>query len=423
MDPLKYRNKIREHAKSKQIPKEQDGIWLDTALPFRHGNLLEDTTRTKILLDELLIGKRKDPNSYPQKLKDLSCLLANLKANGNRPCYVSMSNNAWTHKQYRVAGRYTIEAIRLLADRNLIGRKRGCEKAKRFTRIWAKEELKMRFLADNVEYTPPEYVVLKDANGDLAEYPQTEYTLRVANILRTNHEIDKRAGVLVKIDNQFKRVSTALHAVYLRDFDTYGRCHTATENGYQQLRKEERRNIVIGNEPTTELDYSGLHPRILYAWQDIQYDYDPYMAVSDNQELRGHLKILLLALLNSDTITKAVKAGNWRIYDSTHSNVEKQKLKRLLTVLNTSSKILVKKFIESHPRIAHYFGQADTGLKLMRHDSVIALDIINEFNSRNIPILSIYDSFIVQQQYRELLYDVMNEMYSRNTGGFSCEIK
>ena len=59
----------------------------------------------------------------------------------------------------------------------------------------------------------------------------------------------------------------------------------------------------------------------------------------------------------------------------------------------------------------------------MNKDSKIALSVIGYFTEKNIPILPIHDSFIVQKKYREELRKIMSESFENVTGRFLCPIK
>lgn len=71
-------------------------------------------------------------------------------------------------------------------------------------------------------------------------------------------------------------------------------------DGYQGLSEEERACIHIDGEPTVELDFAGMQPRLLYSWEGIQYAGDPYVLDGD-AELRDLFKIVFLAIINSET--------------------------------------------------------------------------------------------------------------------------
>ena len=59
----------------------------------------------------------------------------------------------------------------------------------------------------------------------------------------------------------------------------------------------------------------------------------------------------------------------------------------------------------------------------MNLDAKIALEVIKHFVKQDKPILDVHDSFIVQAQYRDELFQVMQKVYQQKTGGFSIPIK
>lgn len=71
--------------------------------------------------------------------------------------------------------------------------------------------------------------------------------------------------------------------------------------------------------------------------------------------------------------------------------------------------------IERHRPIAPFFGK-DEGMRLMRMDSSIAIDILYHFAKRGVPCLSVHDSFIVPANSEAELRRVMIEFYQQKTG-------
>jgi hypothetical protein len=418
-----HRQRVAQHIAERHVPIEKDAFRWNRAPQFRHGlQLVESTDALDELLTDLLAARKQEPAKYRDRLRDLGCLIANLLDADKHIIHLSMNNNDWTASRFRTAGHFARAVVKLLLDKGFIGRKKGSEAAKRYTRIWATDELLEMFTGANTEYTPPQFVVLKDHDGDLVEYKHTPHEIRrVHRILEKNHEICRQVEVKGIIRDKFQRLNTSLHAVFLRNWKTYGRMHTATWRGYQGLKRDDRPGITIAGEPTVERDFSGLHPRLLYAWTGVQYDDDPYTSVNAHPELRGFLKVLLLALVNSESLTSAIYAGNFEIWDRRQH--EDYKLYRLLRQLGLRTKDLIQGFMEAHPKIAPCFGRKGLGLDLMHADSKMALDIIDRFNNRRIPILAIHDSFIVPSQFDDTLRETMDEVYQRHTDGFKCPIK
>ncbi len=419
------RQRIKEHILERHIPREQDGHWLNRSQRFYHGLTLKAAFEDKVeqLLEQLLKGKRRDYKELPKKRRDLSILLANLlHAGRHQPVSIPLDESSWKERRGRIAGPYTPKLAHALHESNLIGMKRG--NIGRYSRIWPERALLELFqtttgehnLDDSLEYSPPDFIVLRDKDKNPIDFRDTPETIRIRHILRTNYHITKNANV--KVENQ--TLSTALHAVFSVDLNSGGRLYTATRHGYQQLLRNVRKIITINGEETTELDYSGLHPRMLYAKEGIQYDGDPYAAVDERPELRPYLKVLLLALLNASTESKAVSAGSNHVFEMCEKG--DYSLKHLLRRLKTGPRDLMNKFKVAHSPIKDYFGKG-IGLELMNADSKIMLDIIEHCNLRTIPVLTIHDSIIVASRYRCELTEVLNNTYRKRNDGFTCPIK
>ena len=58
-----------------------------------------------------------------------------------------------------------------------------------------------------------------------------------------------------------------------------------------------RQHITINGMPTVEMDYSALHPRLIYAERGIQYEGDPY-DVGLDESLRPLVKVTFQKLIN-----------------------------------------------------------------------------------------------------------------------------
>ena len=75
----------------------------------------------------------------------------------------------------------------------------------------------------------------------------------------------------------------------------------------------------------------------------------------------------------------------------------------------------------THNKIDKYF-YTGIGVRLQYRDSKIAERILKHFTRKKIVCLCIHDSFIVQEQYKDELIEVMKREYKREMG-FDCELK
>ena len=261
-----------------------------------------------------------------------------------------------------------------------------------------------------------------DCNDPIAV--KSQQRLELVNAINARTEILYRA---LDVDElAFKREVVQLRPIHYRlftdDFRTHGRIYTG-RYGHQGLNKAERYTITFNGEPSTELDYSGLHPRMLYHRRGIDYTADPY-AVSDDEDLnraaRPAVKKAFNALVNAKTRTSALSACNKALVEKGKTGDKLEKAKKLRASLNAVGKKtkfanIIARVLERHDAIGDDFG-SDAGMRLMRIDSAIALEVMTTFAKRAIPILGVHDSFIVPKRYESRLRGVMNRAYLRRLG-------
>jgi hypothetical protein len=162
----------------------------------------------------------------------------------------------------------------------------------------------------------------------------------------------------------------------------------------QNYTKQTRKYFYLNGEPTIEIDYSSIHPHMLYHREGLEFDGDDPYAIEGFD--RDAVKVAFNIMLNKEafganksaakTISKAVGCDN----DTAEA-------------LETAIKAL-------HSPIAHHFSTG-IGLTLQRRDSDIALLVINTFVKELRPIICVHDSFIVSVRDTETLILTMNDSY------------
>jgi len=167
---------------------------------------------------------------------------------------------------------------------------------------------------------------------------------------------------------------------------------------WQNLPKAMRREILINDQPTDEIDYSGLHPSILALEADSRLTGDPYdlegqvvKTIPLNQQ-RAVVKHLVLIAINAKSRPSAFSA-----YRADREKYTNNQLEPLLDA-----------FIEKHPCLEDSIC-TDQGIRLMNVDSQIATHVINRFVAEGKPILPIHDSFIVVREDQHLLRQAMSD--------------
>jgi hypothetical protein len=214
------------------------------------------------------------------------------------------------------------------------------------------------------------------------------------------------------------------YASFVEDFTKGGRIYTG-KYGHQGLLKIERRLIRFDGDESIELDFSGLHPRMLYHLEGIDYGNDPYALWGEDttKEMRELAKVYINALINAKSPESARDACNFKMRQRTKSGDWRTgKAYRVAVQLHGYSKHTGIKFGDLHPivmqkhqRIAHRFG-CDMGIELMRMDAVIALNVMNQFARKGIPCLGVHDSFIVPKRHEQELRETMMGKYAKKVG-------
>jgi len=171
-----------------------------------------------------------------------------------------------------------------------------------------------------------------------------------------------------------------------------------------------RCRLFIDNEPVVELDYSNLHPHMLYSQEEKPVPAgDLYTLEGVGSEKRPVVKKLFNAMLNASRIDSGVKA------------IRREPPEGFAGITTTELKTLSEKILAKHDPICHHFGTG-IGLKLQYKDSCIAEGIMLDLDKKDIVCIPIHDSFIVQAKHEETLRETMAENYRRVMKGEPPEV-
>jgi hypothetical protein len=190
-----------------------------------------------------------------------------------------------------------------------------------------------------------------------------------------------------------------LHRVFTDHLKLGGRYYGAS---WQMFSDNLRKHLFINGNPVVEWDFSGLHLRMLYHLEGMDYPGDPY-AFGSRQE-RPYLKLVSLVMINKKTRRGLIRAIKKTFAANQLAIPPDEQIERM-----------VARFDAAHDRINRYFC-SDIGLRLQYLDSQITSDILDYFLEREIPVLPIHDSYIVAEQCEEELYEVMKDKYRDRMG-------
>lgn len=239
---------------------------------------------------------------------------------------------------------------------------------------------------------------------------KTEITLDISKdeLKRLNEKL-REDGSSAVIDFTRKR----LHRVFLdRRKDRGGRFYGPW---YQGIPKEYREHILISGSPVCEPDFSGYHPRMLYAMKGLALPDDPYRleGYPDTDEMRSFLKPLLLMIVNSKSETSCIGAMRQKL------GKEKKKAERwgrkivpLGIEVRTDAQYreVMAKLMHRHEPIKEFF-YSGMGVYLQHLDSQVAEAIMLHLaNNYDQAVLPVHDSFIVDFRFEGFLNAFMNQV-------------
>ena len=180
---------------------------------------------------------------------------------------------------------------------------------------------------------------------------------------------------------------------------------------WQTLPKEWRHRILIDGDTTTEIDFSQMHLRLLYAKEDKDIASSPddlYSIEGMDASYRDYNKLLLLAALNAGSrgslinmLAKKVRKDKDPWYPNGYP-----------PGFNTPSS-LIDFLLSQHPKLKKYF-YSGIGLRLQNIDSEIMHNVIMRMLKEHGALsLSVHDSIITKEKYYFVAERILIEEYEK----------
>ena len=359
---------------------------------------------------------------------------------------------------YKVGSRYNklsiskdiIKIADALLDQGFIDQKLGSESAKKVTRIWPLEPLIAYFSAATFPeflidiHQDSECIVLRDDGKEL-EYQDKNVPFDIDHarsllleynaLLRKTHidisslehpvvvsehydkklKRDKTRRVSLRHDNKFVR-----RIFYRGNWALGGRYHGGW---WQQIPSALRNQILIDDQYTVEVDFSGFHISLAYGLEGHQPPDDPYaLSVSigglSKEQQRKDVKLVALTSINAKDRKTTFSAFRDQRNRDQRGLPSSQKIKYTNTLLEQ----LLDNFLKTNLPISNYLC-ADKGVELMALDGEITTQIIKHFTDRKVPLLTVHDSYIVESSREPELMDVMQSVTRELVGNHKFKMK
>ena len=322
-----------------------------------------------------------------------------------------------TPKRYAVcdfSGTVFKTVLIALSDNDFIQCKegfRGKGAAHGLTTLWLPGEEFKFWLDDNLNGVTverhlketPESVQLKNADKVLIDYVDDNHTLAMRQRIEEGNQkrasvnwsylplVDEQSFALDDVRRSIPDESLRCYRVFREDFRSGGRFYC----GAQGLRKAERGTITVNGQPTIELDYKSLHPRLVYNSEGLEAPVDCYASESRPREMT---KFISLLCINCESLKQALSA-----------------LMRRKSMVSDEAKRHLEAYVEEHKAIEHRFFAL--GWKQLQYlDSQLVDLVLTKAVDDDIPVLPVHDSFIVSTKHAFWLKEQVEGAYQKLMG-------
>lgn len=433
--------------------KLENSQWLDTNLT------VEPCDRRRIggILTELvnILGLSITPKHGKTARNNLKCLILNLlhvrEINENRYLIFSRGCKSYGRAKNSKCPTLTdgiIGIADMLAKHGYTKRHGGTNngqniKGNRASRIQATPKLVKLFEGIEPDRPIGELVRLRDA--DKNDIPRKKWKLSPEDkekIRDFRYEIERINNLngqglwRYEVNGIEYRFDSRLVRIFNETFERGGRFY----GGFQSFPKEQRKTITVNSDSTIELDYGGLHVRLLYDLignESYPLDGDPYADVLkalglENHhtaaELRNDLKLILLAQIGGSEASPAqiVARVERRLFAPQHNDDvirqsarwynlrdQGQARRRRWESMSLDATNVLNCFDEAHRPICEQFNRG-WGIRLQYLDSQIATCVMLALVCEGIACLPVHDSFITTRTRKNYLRDAMAWSYSHN---------
>jgi len=375
------------------------------------------------------LGKDIDLRDKRQ-IKGLRLLLCNMYIQGQRQVMVSRRKQSLGGKKYNPLGigyREIISSLDALQKNGYIIQEKGSHNEGTMSTMESTDKLIQWFndtgwSDDRIDKRVGSYVTLRESrkqndNAVYIDFDDTKYSKWLGERIRQYDQLLSSCRiVLLDKDSELKKFTIQ------RKFIS----HKATSNNMEfafggrmpgpwvNLSSKLRENITINGEPTVELDRDASHLNAMYqvvTGAPYPYDDDPYYIVVDGHKVPRHIAKNFSSFMQGSKSPKGAAHSVINHYKRKAIEVnkpEEEDIKKYEEYVEFKKKVkptdIAKAILDKHPKVANYYNRGKAyGDLISCWESDIVFEVVMELTKRGIPCLTVYDSFIVPLQYKDLV--------------------
>ena len=385
-------------------------LFLDVNLPY---------------IEESIELLRKDIGlRQKSQIKALKLLLCNMYLNPDREIMLSRKKQSLGGIKYNPLGigyRGIVSSLDALSNHQLINQVIGIP-GETLTTMQSTKKLNEWFVendwnAESINVRSGQYITLRknnmiDGRATYIDYEDTDYSIWLrAELKKYNNLLNKSHIFLEGLNGDKDKVFS--HLTIQRKFIQ----HPASKikNGefifsgrmpgpWVSLSQADRSRITINGEPTVELDRQASHLNAMYqVVTGVPYPSgDPYEIIINGFKIPRHIIKKYSNFMQGGRSAKGVAQS---VINAYKSDTDQSKYENYLEVRKTiKSSEIVQAILDKHPQIApYYLNKKAYGDYIRCWESDIVFEVVIELTKREIPCLTVYDSFIVPLQYKQLV--------------------
>ena len=371
-----------------------------------------------------------------EQTKALKLLLCNLCINANQSIRVSRKRDAISTKRgnpLRVGPDSLRSALNALDSHGYVTQNIGSKLENRQTTIITTTKLIEWFQANNwteedIAAFNGQYVTLRlnaDKKGFI-DFDDTDYSRWLSSELEKysnllNQSSIQLLGLSGEVEKEYKNLTISRAFIKHRrhprngEFLFGGRMSPPWVN----LSKEERKRIIINGEQTVEVDRPASHINAMYeviTGKPYRHGY-PYDLSVDDRVVPKHIVKHLSAFMqgSSSANATAIRVGKHYKREASKPGASAQDIDNhnewLRFKKKVSSSVIINMFLQKHLLVKDsYHRGKQYGDMIQCWESDIVFEVVVELVKRGIPVLTVYDSFIVQLSYLSVLKELMDNV-------------
>ena len=371
-----------------------------------------------------------------EQTKALKLLLCNLCINANQLIRVSRKRDAISTKKgnpLRIGPDSLRSALNALDSHGYVTQDIGSKLENKQTTIITTTKLIEWFQTngwteDDIGVFDGQYVTLrlnKDKRGFI-DFDDTDYSKWLSSELEGYSNLLNQSSIQLldmngEIEKEYKNLSISRafikhkHHPINGEFLFGGRMAPPWVN----LSKEARKRIIINGERTVEIDRPASHINAMYeviTGKPYQHGY-PYDLSVDGRAVPKHIVKHLSAFMQGSSNARgtAIRVGKHYKREASKPGASAQDIDNHLEWLSfkkgVNSSVIIYMFLHKHSLVRDsYLRGKQYGDKIQCWESDIVFEVVIELVKRGIPVLTVYDSFIVQQSSLSVLEELMEKV-------------